>query len=135
MILAGLSHSVNAWPIACYPTFDHLETGQVSELSAAAIGDNGQVYHQILSFDPKISADLSPERYDAMVEALMRQDTPVSRQRAAALVNLWREKYKYPNFKQVILYSSTYAFDSDGNLGHLVQNREITRLEKSDGLE
>jgi hypothetical protein len=135
MILAGLSHSTTAWPIACYPTFDHLETGQVSELSATAIGVDGRFYRQTLSFDPKIAADLAPERYEAMVESLMRQDTPVSKKRAAALVNLWREKYNYPSFIEATLYSDTYTFDSGGKLGRLVENREITQVGQNDGLE
>jgi hypothetical protein len=135
MILAGLSHSVNAWPFACYPTFDHLETGQVSELSVTATGDDGHVYRQTLSFDPKIARDMSPERYDAMVTSLMRQDAPVSKERAAALVNLWREKYNYPPLKEVTLYSDTFTLDSDGKLGRVVENREVTHLGKEDGLE
>jgi hypothetical protein len=135
MILAGLSHSVNAWPIACYPTFDHLETGQVNELSATATGYDGHIYHQTLSFDPKMESDLAAERYEAMTEGLMTQDAPVSKERAAALVNFWREEYKYPNFKEVTLYADTYTFDPDGKLGRLVKNREVAHLDKSDGLE
>jgi hypothetical protein len=134
MILAGLSHSVNAWPIACYPTFDHLETGQVSELSATAVDDDGRVYRETLSFDPKIGARLAPERYNPIVDALIRQDKPVSKEKAVALVNLWRDEYKYPNFKEVTLYCDTYTFDADGKLGRLVGNQEVAHLDRSDGL-
>jgi hypothetical protein len=135
MIFAGLSHSVNAWPIACYPTFDHPETGQVSELSAIAVDDEGHVYRETLSFDPKIEADLAPERYHAMIDALTRPDEPVSKEKAAALVNLWRDEYKYPNFKEVTLSCDTYSFDSDGKLGPLVANRKVAHLYRTDGLE
>jgi len=135
MILAGLTHSVNAWPIACYPTFDHLESNLVIELSARATDDSGQVYDQTLSFDPKIEANLSPERYDAMLASLMSQDVPDSRQRAVALVNIWRQAYNYPEFKEVTLYSCTYALDADGKLSRLIDNREISHLERSDGLQ
>jgi len=135
MILAGLTHSVNAWPIACYPTFDHVETGQVSELFATATSDDGRVYNQNLSFDTKIGDKLAAERYDAMVDNLMRQDVPVSKQRAAAIVNLWRESYAYPNFKEVTLYCDTFTLDRDGRPGSLIQNREITHLSQRDGIE
>ena len=135
MILAGLTHSVNAWPIACYPTFDHVETGQVSELFATATSDDGRVYNQNLSFDTKIADKLSAERYDAMIDNLLRQDEPVSKRKAAAVVNLWRESYAYPNFKEVTLYCDTFAFDRDGRPGPLIQNREIARLSQRDGLE
>ena len=135
MILAGLTHSVNAWPIACYPTFDHVETGQVNELFATATSDDGRVYRQNLSFDTKIGDKLAAERYDAMVDNLMRQDVPVSKQRAAAIVNLWRESYAYPNFKEVTLYCDTFTLDRDGRPGPLIQNREITHLSQRDGIE
>jgi hypothetical protein len=135
MILAGLTHSVNAWPIACYPTFDHVETGEVSELFATATSDDGRVYRQNLSFDTKIGDKLAAERYDAMVDNLMRQDVPVSKQRAAAIVNLWRESYAYPNFKEVTLYCDTFTLDRDGRPGPLIQNREITHLSQRDGIQ
>jgi hypothetical protein len=135
MILAGLTHSVNAWPIACYPTFDHVETGQVNELFATATSDDGRVYRQNLSFDTKIGDKLAAERYDAMVDNLMRQDAPISKQRAAAIVNLWRESYAYPNFKEVTLYCDTFTLDRDGRPGSLIQNREITHLSQRDGIE
>jgi hypothetical protein len=135
MFLAGLSHTVDSWPIACYPTFDHLETGEFRQLSAIAIGGDGKIYRDTLSFNPKVGADLSPERYDAMVESVMRQDAPASKERATALVNLWREKYQYPSFREVTLDSSIYAFDSDGKAGRLIENREVTHLDKNDGLE
>jgi hypothetical protein len=135
MILAGLTHSVNAWPIACYPTFDHVETGEVSELFATATSDDGRVYRQNLSFDTKIGDRLAAERYDAMVDNLMRQDVPISKQRAAAIVNLWRESYAYPNFKEVTLYCDTFTLDRDGRPGSLIQNREITHLSQRDGIE
>jgi hypothetical protein len=75
------------------------------------------VYRETFSFDPKIGADLAPERYNAMIDALMSEDKPVSKQKAAALVKLWRDHYKYPSFKEVTLYSGTYRFDDQGKLG------------------
>jgi hypothetical protein len=135
MILAGVSHSVNAWPIACYPTFDQPGKEQIEELSATALGDDGRLYHQTLSFDPRISAALSPERYDAMVGILLREDATCPRNKAVALVTLWRQTYEYPKFKEVTFYSDTYLFDSDGRLGRLIRNREIFHLGQQDGLE
>jgi len=135
MILAGLSHSVDAWPIACYPTFDHPGSEQITELSVAAVDDDGHLYRQTLSFDQRISATLSPERYDAMVGILLRQDVAYPRESAAALVELWRQSYEYPKFREVTFYSDTYLFNSDGRPGSLIQDREIFRLNREDGLE
>jgi hypothetical protein len=135
MILAGLSHSVDAWPIACYPTFDHPGSEQITELSVAAVDDDGHFYRQTLSFDQRISATLSPERYDAMVGILLRQDVAYPRESAAALVELWRQSYEYPRFREVTFYSDTYLFNSDGRPGRLIQDREIFHLSRQDGLE
>lgn len=132
MALAGLSHSVNTWPIACYPTFDHAQTGAFNELSVSAIDDRGRVYSQNLSFDPRIGASLSPERYEAMVDYILRDDVPFSSEKAASLVNLWQTTYSYPAFREVILYSNTYTFDSSGHLGRLIRNRELIRLQPKD---
>lgn len=129
MILAGLSHSVDAWPIACYPTFDHVQTGIFNELSISAVDGQGRVYNQDLSFDRKIEASLSPERYEAMVGYMLRDDVPLSSEKAASLINLWRQTYGYPSFKEVTLYANTYAFDSNGRRGPLIRNRELIRLQ------
>jgi hypothetical protein len=107
----------------------------VNELFATATSDDGRVYRQNLSFDTKIGDKLAAERYDAMVDNLMRQDAPISKQRAAAIVNLWRESYAYPNFKEVTLYCDTFTLDRDGRPGSLIQNREITHLSQRDGIE
>jgi hypothetical protein len=98
------------------------------------LADDGRVYRETLSFDPKIGARLAPERYNPIVDALIRQDKPVSKEKAVALVNLWRDEYKYPNFKEVTLYCDTYTFDADGKLGRLVGNQEVAHLDRSDGL-
>jgi hypothetical protein len=135
MILAGVSHSVDAWPIACYPTFDHPGSERITELSVAAVDAAGHLYHQTLSFDPRISATLSPERYDAMIDLLLRQEPACPKDRAAAIVALWRESYEYPKFREATLYADTYLFDADGRPGRLIQNREIFHLSEQDGLE
>lgn len=129
MLVAGLSHSVNTWPIACYPTFDHPQTGLFNELSILAIDDRGHVYNQNLSFDPKIGATLSPERYEAMADYILRDDVPFSSAKAASLVNLWQKTYSYPVFREVALYSNTYTFDSTGQRGRLIRNRELIRFQ------
>jgi hypothetical protein len=135
MILAGLSHSVDAWPIACYPTFDHPGSEKITELSVAAVDDDGHFYRQTLSFDQRISATLSPERYDAMVGILLREDAAYPRESAAALVEMWRQSYEYPKFREVTFYSDTYLFNSDGRPGRLIQDREIFHLSRQNGLE
>lgn len=103
MILAGMSHSLTAWPVACYPTFEDTSPNVEAITKLDLVTTEGQVDHMAVEFDPLMQARFAPERWRGMIDSLSG-----SGQRTAALVRLWTTVHHRTDAVGATVYSDMY---------------------------
>lgn len=124
MVLTGLSHIGNGWPVAMYPAFDYRESDSVTELAIAATDRSGATHSATLSFDQKLEKIFQPDRFNAMIAPLL-WPASFSKWQAAALVSVWAKAYGYPEISHADFYRETYRFNRDGRPGELLKREYV----------
>lgn len=111
LLLAGVGHAVESWPIACYPTFDTAPHWQIPVVSIEAHARGGVVYRDVVSTDEVLGTPYVG-RWPAMVAVFTREDMPFSQKRANALVQMWKTGHHHDDIAFADLYVETYDLSS-----------------------
>ena len=114
MVLAGIGHVVNGWPLACYPTFDGpAETFQRKLLAFEGYTKEGSVLNETLSNDRVLLTNYHTEIWRGMTEAEGCPGRLDSEARARALLGLWQGEHLQTDLASATLYCDTYDRDLD----------------------
>jgi len=94
MVLTGIGHRVNAWPLACFPTFDSppYTTRRLLHIDAKDV--NGNVYSWDLNFDTILGRRFGTERWQGMLDRCVQGDTYTTSERCRAILELWTKFHK-----------------------------------------
>jgi predicted DCC family thiol-disulfide oxidoreductase YuxK len=105
MMMLGLFHVVNTWPLSCFPTFDGTPTDVVTQLSIQVM-DGGKVARDWnLSSDPKLR-DTYRRWYWLAYQGNVAG--AATRPKVAALVNLWRKYHPELHARYVVVFLDRY---------------------------
>ncbi|HEY9153807.1 MAG TPA: DCC1-like thiol-disulfide oxidoreductase family protein [Opitutaceae bacterium] len=134
MILMGVTRSINAWPISCFPTFDWQAGETQLLLSIDAIDHTGQHHTWTVNFDPSLGEVMTPERLQGMVRTFTNGNQPFSKARANALLKLWTRYHSVDApITRAVFYADEYhvmpnlmekAPISHRQLGEIISNSE-----------
>ena len=108
MVLTGVTHRVNAWPVGCYPTFDELPGPVPPRVQLEAEAADGKLYHATLSYDPILQEPFGSERYQGMMMAFGCPGAFYSNAKARAYVRMWEAAYHHPDIVSAKIYCDTY---------------------------
>ena len=111
--LAGLTHAVQTWPIACYPTFDVVEVPYSRMLSVTGVDSVGRTHTWTLSFDPAMGRRFGTDRWRGLVATVLNDGPPFDSARAHALLDTWRAQHGAVGFRTVTFYRDTYPLTRD----------------------
>ena len=105
MVILGLFHVVDMWPLSCFPTFDGSTSDTVPQLSIQVLdaGNAGQDWN--LTSDPKLRTVYHHWYW------LAYQGTPAggaTRPKVAALVNLWLKAHPELHSKDAVVSLDWY---------------------------
>ncbi len=105
MVILGLFHVVDMWPLSCFPTFDEPTSDTVTQLSIQVLdaGNAGQ--------DWNLSSDLKLRTVYQRWYWLAYQGTAAgmaTRPKVAALVNLWSKAHPEVQVKDVVVSLDRY---------------------------
>jgi Vitamin K-dependent gamma-carboxylase len=105
MVILGLFHVVDMWPLSCFPTFDGPTSDTVTQLSIQVLdaGNAGQDWN--LSSDPKLRTVYQRWYW------LAKQGTApgmATRPKVAALVNLWLTAHPELHVKDAVVSRDRY---------------------------
>jgi predicted DCC family thiol-disulfide oxidoreductase YuxK len=89
MVLTGVGHRINAWPLACFPTFDNPPYVTRRLLHVDAKDVNGHVYSWDLNFDAKLGHLFGTERWQGMLDRCVQGDSYTTSGRCRAILGLW----------------------------------------------
>jgi hypothetical protein len=110
MVVAGMAHMVNGWPLACYPTFDGPASYGISELTVQAVDRQGAPVAYALSYDSKMEDLLGAGRWNGLTQQQM-SGRPFSKSSAAALIRLWRSTHALDRMSSATLSVDTFHLD------------------------
>jgi hypothetical protein len=105
MVILGLLHVVDMFPLSCFPTFDAPISDIVAQLSAQTLDIGNVAQDWNLSSDPKLRAVYRGSYW------LMYQGTAkaiATRPKVAALVNLWLKHHPELHVKDVVVSVDRY---------------------------
>lgn len=111
MLIGGVTHIVNGWPIGCYPTFDWQPDSRVKELGFEVQSASGKVDAYTLDFDRRMAQPYSPERWKSLVAEVTREDIPSCDTRSRELLRLWAAAYRRSDIQSATLYLDIYDFE------------------------
>ena len=123
MVLAGIGHIGNGWPIACYPTFDdRFETPEPKVLTLEGHTSGGASVDETLSYDRVLQARYRADTWRGMTEAEGCPGTRESEPRARALVGLWQGVHPETRLASATVYCDVYegTIDSARKTQHLL---------------
>jgi hypothetical protein len=122
MVLAGIGHAVNSWPIACFPTFDGPSAAPLQTILVLEVHTReGTILDEPLSYDRALQANYRWEIWQIMTRAEGCTDNFESEARARALLGLWQGVHPKIDAASATLYCDTYEgnIDSLHRTGHL----------------
>jgi hypothetical protein len=105
MMMLGLLHVVNTWPLSCFPTFDGPTSDIVTQLSIQVLDGGNVAQDWNLSSDPKLR-DVYRRWYWLAYQGNVAG--AATRPKVAALVNLWRKFHPELQVKNVVVFLDRY---------------------------
>jgi len=105
MVVLGLLHVVDMWPLSCFPPFDGPTSDTITQLSVRTLDSDNVAQDWNLSSDPKLWTVYQHWRWltiqgmDARIAA---------RPKAAALVHLWLTYHPELHVKEVVVFRDLY---------------------------
>lgn len=114
MLAAGVTHTIEAWPVACYPTFDERPGRVFHSLRMEAVDGSGRRYEDDLTFDRELSRRYTTDRWRAMTLAEIAPGRAYPQGRADALVRLWAAEYGHKEGLRAELFWDAHDMDALG---------------------
>jgi hypothetical protein len=105
MMMLGLLHVVNTWPLSCFPTFDGPTSDIVTQLSIQVLDGGNVAQDWNLSSDPKLR-DVYRRWYWLAYQGNVAG--AATHPKVAALVNLWRKFHPELQVKNVVVFLDRY---------------------------
>jgi hypothetical protein len=105
MMMLGLLHVVNTWPLSCFPTFDGPTSDIVTQLSIQVLDGGNVAQDWNLSSDPKLR-DVYRRWYWLAYQGNVAG--AATRPKVAALVNLWRKFHPELQVRNVVVFLDRY---------------------------
>jgi len=115
MALAGSTHLVRTWPVACYPTFDVPSSPTVDQLAITAVDRTGQTQDWSVSFDSLMGRRFGTERWRGLTETFIDSGTTFDSRRAKALLDAWQEVHATPPLRSAVFFADTYSLEPGSN--------------------
>jgi hypothetical protein len=105
MVVLGLLHVVDTWPLSCFPPFDGPTSDTIAQLCVQTTDTRGVAQEWNLGADPKLRA--AYRRWQWLTIQGM-QAPSAARPKAAAVVNLWLRYHPELHVKKVIVFRDIY---------------------------
>ena len=129
--LAGVTHNVDAWPVACFPTFDSIPRPLIEKLSMQSIDRRGSIKDETLSFDSRMGALLGTERWAGLTDHFMSR--PSRPRGAIALLRLWQKNHKETPTRSARFSADMYAVNMSTGAQTLIKRRLLGTVSTGDG--
>ncbi len=114
MLAAGVTRTIEAWPLACYPTFDERPGRIFHSLRMEAVDRSGRTYRDDLTFDRTLARRYTTDRWRAMTLAEIAPGKSYPQGRADALVRLWAAEYGHAEGLRADLFWDAHDVDALG---------------------
>ena len=132
MIVVGMARIVNAWPLACYPTFAGPASLTIPKLTMQTFDRQGMLALHTLSYDREMEELLGSGRWDGLVQQQIRGTA--SKASAAALIRVWETRHALGDLSAATLSIDTYVLDLRDLDLRRVGRSELATLHSGDGI-
>jgi len=105
MVILGLFHVENSWPLSCFPTFDGRTTDTLTQLFVQTLDAGNVAEDWNVSWDPKLLAAY-PRWRTLTIQGM--DPRPVARPKVAAVVDLWLKYHPDLHPKRVSVFVDFY---------------------------